>query len=108
MASITETLEKLKQAETLADKNAGIERFFEKGKRYLISTVTLYFWGEIDAVEGTFVVLKDAKWVLGVPDIEKMLSKGEVSSIAASSGSIAVNTNAIVTCVEIDSLKVVK
>jgi len=69
---------------------------FKVGEKYLFRTVTHYDVGEITAINGAFVTLKDASWIPDTGRYHDCLATGEFDEIEPYPNGVFVNTAATV------------
>ena len=68
---------------------------FKIGEKYLVRTVTYFSLGQLERIEGDFLVLSQASWVADTGRFTQALEKGSLSEIEIT-GECFVNINSIV------------
>lgn len=93
------TLGQIKQLSSLNIGSAKAEHPFQIGKSYMIRTVTMNNVGEVVAIKGDFLVLKNCAWIADSGRFHDFLKNGPVSNaceIEPMQGEVFVNMKAIV------------
>lgn len=68
---------------------------FKIGEKYLIRTVTYFSLGQIERIEGDFIVLSQASWVADTGRFTQALKDGKLNEVEIT-GEAYVNINTIV------------
>ena len=74
----------------------GMDTPFEIGEKYFIRTVTYFATGEVEAVKGNFIVLKNAAWIADTGRFADAMQTGNFSEIEPVTAPMFVNVNSIV------------
>lgn len=68
---------------------------FAVGEKYLIRTVTFFLTGQVKAITGKFLILKDAAWIADTGRFSQAITKGVLDEVEPVDEAI-VNMDAIV------------
>lgn len=68
---------------------------FKIGKKYLIRTVTYFSLGQLERIEGGFLVLSQASWVADTGRLTEALETGKLSEVEIT-GECYVNIDSVV------------
>jgi hypothetical protein len=68
---------------------------FKIGKKYLIRTVTYFSLGQLERIDGDFLVLSQASWVADTGRFTQALKDGTLNEVEIT-GEVYVNVNSIV------------
>lgn len=66
------------------------------GEKVLIRTVTYFQLGEVVAVDGSFVELKDASWVADTGRLHRAVADGTLNEVEFLGDGVRVNLGAVV------------
>ena len=98
--SLVEKIEELKaELEELelkaANSSSSKDRPFEVGEKYFIRTVTYHLTGQIKAIRGNFLVLKDAAWIADSGRFMQAINDGVLNEVEPVNGEVLVNIQSI-------------